>query len=944
MIYTSLSLNGAWEMHYREQKYTGTENPFRNIRGRVLDETESIDHSRVLIEAAVPGYWEDMTEAFMQTSWFGKLRVNPEYGLQQYPMAGNAPDMALPNIVGNFFYRREFTWGTVGPAVIHFEGVQNAASVWLNDVFLGRHEGYSTPFDVEIPDGVLRVGKNTVVLSVSNHRLEGYAGEPVSGLTSRAANEYTGGITGDVEIRVYHSPLRDADIRVSEDCEQVSVRVVAEVSGQGVLGAEQVESEQARLLFLTWAVYDGDKRLRTGESSGDFTFDTHGLKRWSPEEPKLYTLEITCGDSCLSRTFGVRRLTVDGVHFRLNGQPYYLRGICEHCYFPDTIHPNHDYTYYRSIIKAVKNLGFNFIRFHTYIPEEEYLRAADELGILLHVESPNNTTVSEWKEIVNFCRRHPSVVIYCCGNELMMDDPFIEHLHRCADIVHENTDALFSPMNAMRGLEYLWVEPEQEAETLEEPFKHHPRRIKTVGSFSDLFSSYPNGQHSYFSLDADPEKVDDWSRVYKKPRVSHEICIDGTYTDLSLKDRYRGTRVGKTDMFTSVECHLKKKGLLKKAPLYFRNSSEWQRRVRKYCFEAVRRSKNMAGYDFLGPIDTHWHTFGYDVGMMNEFYELKPGETVRNVLMYNSATVLLTDLGRRTNFAAGEPLDFGLYVSHYGKQDLSGAQLTVRLSLEGQVIERRSVQLERVENGAVSRVYDFSVVLPETEKPGEMKLYVTLDGDGLFAENEWELYLFPKAEITGDEENLVISEGMELFELIDLLKDGKDVLLFGAEPFVSLPTTFRIALAGRTSGNLATVVRDHRALGAMPHEGFCGWQFGELLEGGKAVCFETDAVPFDPIIEVVSTHKYAVRQAALFEFRVMNGRLLVCSFNVKDTDPAGRWLRSQLISYAKSGAFEPKDSLHEAGLTALATGKVRRAEANTNFAFNANDKTAVRRK
>ena len=38
----------------------------------------------------------------------------------------------------------------------------------------------------------------------------------------------------------------------------------------------------------------------------------------------------------------------------------------------------------------------------------------------------------------------------------------------------------------------------------------------------------------------------------------------------------------------------------------------------------LRRCENMAGYDFLGPVDTHWHTFGYDVGMMNEFFELKP--------------------------------------------------------------------------------------------------------------------------------------------------------------------------------------------------------------------------------------------------------------------------------------------------------------------------------
>ena len=45
---------------------------------------------------------------------------------------------------------------------------------------------------------------------------------------------------------------------------------------------------------------------------------------------------------------------------------------------------------------------------------------------------------------------------------LLMDEPFIEHLHKCGDYVHAHTDALFSPMSAMRGLEYFWVELEQE--------------------------------------------------------------------------------------------------------------------------------------------------------------------------------------------------------------------------------------------------------------------------------------------------------------------------------------------------------------------------------------------------------------------------------------------------------------------------------------------------
>lgn len=164
MLYTSFLLNGAWEMYYQEEKYTGTESPLKSngCEGSEMDAagTEPEDRSSNAIERAVPGYWEDMTEAFEEAPFFRELRINPEYGLQRYPMAGSPPDMALPNVMGNFFYRRSFVFENEASAVIlHFEGVQNAVSAWINDVYLGRYEGYSVPFDMNIPDGVLKKGK-----------------------------------------------------------------------------------------------------------------------------------------------------------------------------------------------------------------------------------------------------------------------------------------------------------------------------------------------------------------------------------------------------------------------------------------------------------------------------------------------------------------------------------------------------------------------------------------------------------------------------------------------------------------------------------------------------------------------------------------------------------------------------------------------------------------
>ena len=931
MYYTAYSLSGDWEMNYAQEIYRSKENPWskRSAPGN-SDEysgTEKAWERDDTMPGAVPGYWEDMTDRFaLLTPYYLKLKINPDYGLQRYPIAGFAPDMALPNIVGNFFYRRSFDINDVrASAALWFGGVQNACSVWLNDVFLGRHEGYSAPFEMEIPAGVLCEGENTLVLSVSNYDLTGYQGEPVSGLMNRAANQYTGGVYGDIELRFYESPLRDVTILVSDDCSSVSV-----------------EPESTEEIEFTWSVFDGKKLLRSGNASGKFCFDTLDLPRWSPEDPHLLQLKIQCEDCTMTRTFAVRRLTGEGRTFFLNNKPYYLRGICEHGYFPETVHPTTDPRFYRNLIRTIKNLGFNFIRFHTYIPNEEYMQAADELGILMQIESPNNTSFEEWQQIVTFCRRHPSVIMYSCGNELLMDEPFIAHLHKCADEVHARTDAMFSPISALRGIEYYFLEPEQECKLLHEPFTHHPERLKIVTSFSDTYNSVGHMQLSYECTDVDPAYIDRANEIFDIPLVGHEICIQGTYTDLTLKDRYVSSNIRLSPMFSSLEQHLKDKGVLHKAPLFFRNSCRWQQLLRKHCFEHTRLCRTMAGYEFLGPIDTHWHTFGYDVGMMNEFYELKPGETVRNVRMYNSDTVLLNNLNTDVNFTAGDNLQVKITVSHFGAQDLKDAALNLRLTMGGKLIAHERIIIGSVKTGKVTDLYTLQTTLPNTAKPAAMELYATLEAGDTYAENRWDLYLFPdNATDAGD---LVIADKFAPKELLRLLQDGKDVLLLGSEPFVTQDMSFRISLAGRTNGNLATVIADHPALGDLPHEGFCGWQFRRLMEGGKAVCFESDAVAFDPIIEVASSHKYVIRQSALFEYRVGTGRLLVCSMNFSDNDPAAHWLKNQLIAYANSDDFDPTYSLAEDSLLALINANVTAAAKNTNVAFNVNDKTAVRKK
>ncbi|MBQ6824665.1 MAG: hypothetical protein IJP27_08415 [Clostridia bacterium] len=893
----NIDLNGFWRIDYlSEAPYTGEEEPSLTADAA---------------EVPVPGYWEDQMERFRSTPLHAKLHYNPLYTLQRYPQAGYVPDMALPNVVGCMVYARTLWVEEVAAAELWFGGVQNTVSAWINGVYLGRHEGYSACFSLQVPQAALKQGENRITLAVSNTRLKGYMERPVSGLTSRAANECSGGIYGDVELR-FAEGLRDVWVTTAEDACSFTVHTQ---------GAEEIEK--------TVTVYHGEQVILQGVLPAGETalsFSAEGLEHWSPACPRLYELEV------LGRRhrFGIRRLTAEGQGLFLNGKPYYFRGICEHCYHPLTVHPTRDKRYYRQVIRTLKALGFNSIRFHTYIPMVEYMEAADELGMLMELETPNNTTLAEWREIVTMARRYTAPVLYSSGNEMTIDDAYTDHLRQCAALVHCETDSLFSPMSAMRGIEYRL----EGFPTVSEPFEHNPEGLAALGAFSDVYNSFSLRLTSYCNNDADSKVLSERNAVYGKPLLSHEICIQGTYADLSLKDRYRGSRIGETELFTSVERHLAQKGLLSRAPLYYRNSARWQQLLRKHCFETVRRSAGFAGYDFLGDIDTHWHTFGYCVGMMNEFYELKAGETAENVRRYNSDTVLLCDLPYGRNFKAGAQVNFPLFVSHFGEA-LKNARLELRLSSEEGVLVRRTARVD-APDGAVTELAAFSCRLPKAEKPLRLTLTATLSGGRTHAENQWELYVFPKVKAK-QHPNVAVLEDPDLATLVKTLKQGKRVVLLGGEPFGAQETSFQQAIAGRTTGHLATVIREHPALEGLPHEGFCGWQFREMMSGAKAVILE--GVPYDPIIEIANTYKNARPEALLFEYGVGNGRLLVCSLNLKETDPAACWLKERLLTYAESEDFCPDTVLSPAALDSLCV-ETEAEEKNENEAVNKNDITA----
>ena len=156
---------------------------------------------------------------------------------------------------------------------------------------------------------------------------------------------------------------------------------------------------------------------------------------WSPEDPYLYHTTIEAEGDVVPVTYGIRTIEYSAEKgLLLNGKPIVLNGGCVH-------HDNgilgaraFDAAEYRRV-RLLKEAGFNAMRTSHNPPSETFLRACDELGLLVIDEAFDgwrdkkntydySTLIDKWwqediKAMVLRDRNHPSVFCWSTGNEVI---------------------------------------------------------------------------------------------------------------------------------------------------------------------------------------------------------------------------------------------------------------------------------------------------------------------------------------------------------------------------------------------------------------------------------------------------------------------------------------------------------------------------------------------
>jgi beta-galactosidase len=881
-----MNLCGDWEFAY------------------TLARTEEVPPAKMFgVTMPVPGCWDDQFSQARAIAVWPKVRFNPDYHPVRFPDISESDaamrEASLPYLVGTGWYHRQIDVPAEWKGrqiTLQMGRVVMEAWVYVNGRMVHHHLGHSTNWEVPLAPHLAFGRPNELMIAVDNTRRDRV------GCEIRGWNGQSGGIFGPVAIRVAGS-ARIADVYVFPDENTLNWRI-------------ELQGDLPQSSRLEWKILDPTTKQvvvsGTQPVAGPqtcWTCDKLRLKPWSNRQPNLYQLEVglyaekSCLDVC-GQPFGLRRLTTAGTSLQLNGQPIYWRGASDDAQFPLTTTPPLDGAWYRRHITLLKQLGFNAIRCHTWVPTEPYLMAADELGILFQVEPPVGYTLAEWRDILRACRKHPSVVIYCCGNEELLDEAKIEYLRQCQRELRSLVpDGVFEPQEALRGVEYCWNRSNLGNDVVDKPYPHNPSRLARLKEFSDVLGQYTWGWLSYDSLLGESEKIDQRLTEYERPCLVHELGICGCYLDLNLEQRYQKLRIG-PDLYVAARRELQNAGLLHRADVYYRNSAAWQRLMFKDAVETARRCRLLAGYAFWGINDYHWVLCGFGCGLLNEFDEMKPGRSVADVLGYNNESVLLIDRQRQRNLVAGKPLCRDVFLSWFGDGTLKDATLHWSLSgADGTKLANGQQALPPVEAGTLQRIAAVRIPTPALNRPTKSTLVVEVVHSGKPLRNQWDYWLFPDTKQVVPKDVLVASTLDDA--TVTRLIAGDRVVLLGSKPLSAREMNFQISVAGRPHGNFATVIAKHPLMAQFPHDGYCDWQFYPMLTGAAAVQFDVMPEAIDPIVEIVSSYKRIRRQAVVFEWRVGKGRLLVCSLRLPDSDPAARYFRGRMIDYAASALFQP---------------------------------------
>jgi beta-glucuronidase len=397
---TSVSLNGNW--NYIVDPY---ENGYYNYRYEPFENQKTVNKAAFFMNAKVDNKSELLEYNFDKTD---SISVPGDWNTQKEN---------LFYYEGTVWYKKSFDYSLTKESnrvFVYFEASNYQTDVYLNGEKLGRHVGGFTPFNYEVTN-LLKDNGNFLVIKVDNKRRK----EAVPTLNTDWWNY--GGLTREVKlIETSANFVQDYFIQLDpKNNKRINVKIV--LSGKNV-NRKRVQINIPELKI--------NKNVLTDDKgSASFDITSTNIEYWSNESPKLYQVILRTEEDKIVDQIGFRTIETKGHNILLNGKDIFLKGISIHEESPIRGGRGYSLDDAKQLLEWAKDLGCNYVRLAHYPHNENMVRLADKMGIMVWEENPVYWTISwENKEtygnaenqlttLINRDKNRASVIIWSMANE-----------------------------------------------------------------------------------------------------------------------------------------------------------------------------------------------------------------------------------------------------------------------------------------------------------------------------------------------------------------------------------------------------------------------------------------------------------------------------------------------------------------------------------------------
>ncbi len=821
--------------------------------------------------------------------------------------------------VGKAWYRRSIT---IAPETadqfywLFLERPHGVVELFIDGMKRGRDDSLSAPNRFFL--GQLEAGEHMLTLSIDNGRSEsvGDAHLPLDPNLAHSRSDHTqtdwNGVVGRIELQSQRAGI--AKLAVHAPNHDIKVTLDLEGYDPDNLWPTFWKGEHDDVLRLTFK-FNGGKELVV-ERKLDITSSlTHvavdvqlprEAKLWDEFSPVIHTLEAEWlrDGQPLDRTgtsFGIRSIRTEGRHILLNDRRLFLRGTLDCAIFPLTGYPPTGKAGWRKAMGAVKAYGLNHIRFHSWCPPKAAFEVADELGLILHVETPIWTFLgadpsldryirAEAERIVEEYGNHPSFLMLAVGNEVygarlhVFLERFVE------DWKGKDDRRLY---NGGSG----WPTTER-AQVISKP---DPRSHRWDEGMNSRLNAKPLETRTDWS---------EWVQSVPMPLLSHEIGQWCVYPDFNEISKYSGVLEARN--FEMIRDDLAAKGMLALSDSFMRNSGALQTMLYKEDIEAALRTPDFGGFQLLGLQDFSGQGTAL-VGVVDAFWDEKPYVSPHQFREFCAPTVPLL---RADGFVIRQGANFtaDLQIAHFGAEELPTGALTLSVvDRDGAVQGEWAITVPTLPTG---HLHDVGPVIVPTTGFEDGLYQLQLAGQGYA--NRYELAVLtaaPKAPL-----DIVHQIDAALLKRIE---DGATVVLAPApddlKPNAELGhtvlfwnTLWTNDQPPHTLGLINDL--DHPIFHQFPALEHTSWHEWELTYGRRAL--DVAGLPSRHLIRVIDDWNKNRDLALLAEVRVGRGRLLLCAVDI-ETSLEERLVAAKLrqaMSYYAENAASSAPEVSAAGM------------------------------